>query len=589
MKHSIFLLVVFCLFFNKIYAQKYGQQKAFLGIESDYLSDEKAAILGFDNLYGSYVTRVLGNTAAEQAKLKPFDYVIGVDDHRTGEGNRLTSILSNYKSGDQAKVYFIRVGQEKSANVTFGKSSDADRSRNYSDGKPFLGINSRSDNSEEELGVKVNVVNNSTAETIGLENGDKIISINGHKMVDWDDITTALGAMQVGENIKVVYERNGQRMDGSTAIKSHSDTYVYRKAPSVKRSSGRAFLGIYSNSVSSEKAAKLGFDNLYGSYVSQVIPNSSAEKAGVQPFDYIYGIDEYRVGKDQSLTAILGKYEAGEQATVHFIRKGKAQTLPVTLGNRSSGSNTNKGECEEAFFGIRNSHTSSSDQGIRVDIVRNSTASAIGMKDEDIITHINGVMIIDWDDISTAIDNMKVGEPITVKYIREGKTVTGTDKIKSRCDTERSNVRIRPNFDFKYLEDDEDEDEDEDENKISDLDLSNIKVSLRGVSSKEANELKQAYNIELPINNNLIINELKLHPNPQKGLYRLQFELPSRGSTSVKIYNTSGRLIYNYDLGTFSGQFSDQVDISQNGTGRYFLNIQQEAKNYTQKIVLEES
>lgn len=579
--------MVFGLLFNWTFAQKSSDQKAFLGIESDYLSDEKMEVLGFDNHYGSYITKVLGNTAAERAKLQVFDYVIGVDDHRTKEGQRLTRILSNYKSGDQGKVYFIRNGQEKSASVTFGHSSEADRSNKYSNGKPFLGINSRSDNSEEELGVKVNVVNNSTAESIGLENGDKILSINGHKMVDWDDITTVLGAMQVGETIKVEYERSGKKMNGSAPIKSHSDTYVYRKAPEVKRSYGRAYLGIYSNSISDEKAAKLGFDNRYGSYVSQVINNSSAQKAGVEPFDYIYGIDEYRVGKDQSLTAILSKYEPGDKATLHFIRKGKRQTLPVSLGNRSSGNNSNKSHCEEAFFGIRNSHSSSSDKGIPVDIVRNSTAAAIGMKDKDIITHINGVMIIDWDDISTVIDNMTVGDPITVDYIRNGQKDSGTDKIKSRCDTEQNNTRVQPNFNFKYLEDDEDEDEDDGE--ISDMDLSNIKVSLRGVSSKEANELKRVHNIDLPINNNLIVEELHLKPNPNKGTFRLQFELPSRGSTAVKIYNAAGRLIYNYDLGTFSGQFSDQVDVSQNGTGRYFLNIQQEAKNYTQKIVLEKS
>lgn len=588
MKRNISLLMVLCLVLNGVLAQRTtSHQKAFLGIESDYLSNDKLEALEYENHYGSYVTRVLGNTAAERAKLQVFDYVIGVDDYRTKEGQRLSEILGHYSAGDNATVHFIRNGREMSASVRFGKSSEADRSHDYKNGKPFLGINSRSDNEEDEIGVKVNVVNNSTAEAIGLENGDKIMSINGHKMVDWDDITTVLGAMQVGETIKVEYERNGKVMQGSSPIKSHSDTYAYQKTPRVSRSSGRAFLGIYSNSLSDEKAEKLGFDNRYGSYVSEVIPGSSAEKAGVEPFDYIYGVDEYRVGKDQSLTGILSKYEPGDGAKVHLIRKGQAKTIPVVLGTRSSGSSNSKSECEEAFFGIRNSHSASTDQGVRVDVVRNSTAAAIGLEDEDIITHINGYRIIDWDDISTAIDNLNVGDPITVKYIRDGQSNTGTDQIKSRCDTKKEREWDRPDFNFKYLEDDEDEEGEDTE--ISEIDLSGIQVNLREVSSGEANELKREYDIDLPINNNLVLGSLSLTPVPSRGTFRLQFNLPSQGNTSVKIYNAAGRLIYNYDLGRFSGQFSDQVDISQNGTGSYYLNIQQDEKFHTKKIVLQHS
>ena len=593
MKNYISLLMVLFISLNWTIAQrtivKSGSEKAFLGIESDYLSKEKAKILGFDNYYGSYVSRVLGNTAAERANLKPFDYVIGVDDHRTNKDQRLTSILRKYSPGNKAQVHFIRQGQAKSASVTFGTSSEADRSKDYDNGKPFLGINDRSDNESEKIGVKVNVVNNSTAESIGLENGDKILTINGHKMVDWDDITTALGAMQVGQTIELTYERNGKTLQGNAPIKSHSDTYVYRKAPSVNRSTGRAFLGIYSNTMSDEKAEKLGFDNRYGSYVSQVIPNSAAEKAGVEAFDYIYGIDEYRVGQNQSLTGILSKYKPGDKATVHLVRKGNRTTLPITLGTRSNASGSNKSQCEEAFLGIRNSRAAGSDEGIRVDIVSNSTASALGLEDKDIITHINGNKIIDWEDISTAIDNMTVGDPITVRFIRNGQNMENTENIKSRCDTKKIVERNTPKFEFKYLEDDEDEDEDEDESEISDLDLSNIKVSLRQVSSSEANDMKRLHNVELPINNNLEVDELKLHPNTNQGLYRLQFDLPSQGLTSVKIYNAAGRLIYNYDLGRFSGQFSDQVDISQNGTGKYFLSIRQDEKFYSKKIILEKS
>ncbi|MEM1220930.1 MAG: hypothetical protein AAGH79_18560, partial [Bacteroidota bacterium] len=46
-----------------------------------------------------------------------------------------------------------------------------------------------------------------------------------------------------------------------------------------------AFLGVRSDDISREKAKKLGFSNYYGDYVTKVIKNTAAEKAGIQPND----------------------------------------------------------------------------------------------------------------------------------------------------------------------------------------------------------------------------------------------------------------------------------------------------------------
>jgi hypothetical protein len=71
-----------------------------------------------------------------------------------------------------------------------------------------------------------------------------------------------------------------------------------------------------------------------------------------------------------------------------------------------------------------------------------------------------------------------------------------------------------------------------------------------------------------------------------KGLFQLQFELPSSGATAIQFYNSMGRVIYDYDLGQFSGEFEDHIDLAQNGTGDYFLFITQGSKSITRKIEL---
>ena len=69
-------------------------------------------------------------------------------------------------------------------------------------------------------------------------------------------------------------------------------------------------------------------------------------------------------------------------------------------------------------------------------------------------------------------------------------------------------------------------------------------------------------------------------------MFELEFDLETEGQTMVNVYNPTGRAIYEYDLGRFSGDFSDNIDISQNGAGTYFLQIAQDGKSFVRKVVL---
>ena len=210
MRHIFSMLVVLAFSLSSVVAQSDcddTNMKAFLGVQSEGLSSAKAKVLGFENEHGNYVTRVLGNTAAEQANLQAFDYIVGIDNYELSEDRGLTRILKNYKVGDQATVHYIRNGQKQSTSITFGKHGDADRSYRDREEDPFLGINRHQNNNAREMGVRVNIIDNSTAETLGLKDGDKIMSINNNPIVDWSDITTAIDNLSVGEDIAVEFER----------------------------------------------------------------------------------------------------------------------------------------------------------------------------------------------------------------------------------------------------------------------------------------------------------------------------------------------------------------------------------------------
>lgn len=552
------------------------EETAFLGIESNAISEEKAQALGFDNPYGRYVTKIVANSAAEKAGLKPFDYIYGINDLLVSEDEELSDLLEKFKTGETAKIHYIRQGKKQTTEITFVSRRTPVASAKE---KAYLGVSPKSDNDDDKVGVKVSIISHSTAETMGMQDGDVIVAINQQPMVDWDDITLAINQLKAGDNIAIDFERSGKKMHAEQPIKSYNESKSYVSRISSYDPDEKAFLGINSSGVSEEKAEKLGFENTNGSYITSIVGNTAAQKAGLQPFDYVYGINDYRTNEDVSLTDILRKFKTGDKATVHFIRNGKQQTAEVTFLKRSEAKNNiSEDECEAPFLGVR--HEETEDEGVMVEVVEKSTAEAMGLKDGDVVTSINGHRIVDWDDISASVNVMKVGDPVTVEYLRNGKKASASQPIKSYCATSPAEgPRIRISYD-------RDEDSVVADDHYERVDIASAIVNVQDLNTQESADLQNRFGIEMPATNDLRVEQLHVTPDANHNAFQLQFNLPKAGETSIRIYNTAGRMIYNYDLGKFSGDFNDQVNLSQNGAGNYFLEIRQGNQSAAKKLIL---
>ena len=349
-----------------------------------------------------------------------------------------------------------------------------------------------------------------------------------------------------------------------------------------------AFLGIYSETISKEKAKTLGFDNPYGSYVSSVIPGTSADKAGILPLDYLYGIDEYRTGGNQNFTQIIKKFSPGDKVNIYLVRRGQKKRVPVTFGTRDDIEEREKKEkCEEPFFGISSqSWDPKKVKGIPVSIVSNSTAKSIGMQDGDIITHINGYRMVDWKDVTIAIDNMEVGENISVKFMRYNNSMEASGTIKSYCETKKMDredwgigekaVPEPGDWFSRYFEDEG--------SRGRSMDFRSVSISIQDVDKEDTRRISREKGISFHQGPDLSVKELSLSADANDKHFDLSFYLPQRGNTTVKVYNEAARMIYNYDLGSYQGKFEDKVDITQNGSGTYYLEIIHGGKSVVKKV-----
>lgn len=369
----------------------------------------------------------------------------------------------------------------------------------------------------------------------------------------------------------------------------------------VEQQQEKGFMGIYAEMISPEKASKMGLENNYGTLVVGVIPNTGADKAGLQLFDYLYGIDAYRSGKEQNFGVILSKYKPGDKAKIYLIRKGETKTVDLTFGKRPEMMEKKEmNKCEDTFLGVTpdESVDPGSVDGVKISPIKNSTAFELGLTSGDVIKTIKGYKMYDWDDISYVLDNMKVGETISITYERNGKMQKGSARLRSYAETKK--CKDCDCSDLKDMEFDIRVDIPEIRIQVPPAppappappvpaDVSSMKVAMTDLTADEVRQLNEKFSSRLSSDNSLNVQNLMLSPNAREGNFNLSFNLPQEGSTQVRALNAKGRVIYEYDLGPFSGAFNDAVDISQNGPGIYFLEIRQGNKARLKKITLSTS
>ena len=82
------------------------------------------------------------------------------------------------------------------------------------------------------------------------------------------------------------------------------------------------------------------------------------------------------------------------------------------------------------------------------------------------------------------------------------------------------------------------------------------------------------------------IGSLQLNPNPNEGIFNLDFQLNKPALTSVKVYNIIGQLIYTKPLGNQVGSFRETIDLSNVAKGNYVVEIQIGEQSLIEKIVI---
>lgn len=93
----------------------------------------------------------------------------------------------------------------------------------------------------------------------------------------------------------------------------------------------RGVLGVAGNELNGPTSKELGIKETQGYYISKVIKNSGAEKAGLKKGDVIVKLDNQRIATYPELTGYISTKRPNDKVQVTVIRDGKNQIIPVTL------------------------------------------------------------------------------------------------------------------------------------------------------------------------------------------------------------------------------------------------------------------
>ena len=94
-----------------------------------------------------------------------------------------------------------------------------------------------------------------------------------------------------------------------------------------------ASLGVSCATVTPDIADRFGWSTEQGAFVSAVMADSGAEKAGIQEGDIITAVGDTEIASSTDLVAAVRTYQVGDKVDITLVRDGKEKTVNATLGS----------------------------------------------------------------------------------------------------------------------------------------------------------------------------------------------------------------------------------------------------------------
>jgi serine protease Do len=191
----------------------------------------------------------------------------------------------------------------------------------------------------------------------------------------------------------------------------------------------RGWLGLILQPLNRSFADYLGDPELEGILISDIEPDSPAEKAGLSPGDVIleYDGEKYKAEKEDDLnsfTLAVSRSVVGEKKTLIIFRDGKKKTVEITVGEKPKV----KEEELETLYGftakeitdnVFRTYLLDTKQGVFVSYVEVGGVAAKGhLQEGDTIIEVNGEKVNDFETFGRLLEKYEDDNFVLFKVIR---------------------------------------------------------------------------------------------------------------------------------------------------------------------------
>jgi Do/DeqQ family serine protease len=163
------------------------------------------------------------------------------------------------------------------------------------------------------------------------------------------------------------------------------------------------WLGVSLTEPGREIASALGIENRRGALASQVFIDSPADKGGIAPGDFITHVNGREVRGVNQLTMMVGDLRPGDRAAFTVIRDGSSRDVQVTIEARTDQVASDNKKLWPGLHVVpitdeirETLELGSNARGLVVaQVIADSPADIIGMRQGDIVNSLNGEAIRD--------------------------------------------------------------------------------------------------------------------------------------------------------------------------------------------------
>lgn len=173
---------------------------------------------------GACITHVIEGTPAEKAGLKEGDVITRIDDRDIDGFGDLAEEIGSHEPGDKVSITYWRDGKKNEASIELGKDEDVGPASFTftspdvdwdamayawaSKPGPFLGVDG--EDAENNGGARITeVIEGTSAEDMGVQEGDVITGINGARVMSFATLAELIGTHQPGADVTLEIQRNG--------------------------------------------------------------------------------------------------------------------------------------------------------------------------------------------------------------------------------------------------------------------------------------------------------------------------------------------------------------------------------------------